>query len=734
MATIDSELQNLNTISNDIRELAEKLDPRAMGLNDLLESVRSSERNDNNIRIALERSFQNESQTTNILRGLNSLMQDSINSQNKILEEIKTLSSNIESAFSSQQFTDNSNMVNSNRSRQKNKKGNVFSNFLKGGAAALGALGMGFLGSTALQGPANAQQAVSSPRSQQSQSSNYRPSTGSDAVTTTSPVTSTGSVSSGGNLQQGALLGGAKMPSNISPEVLKSVNETAKNIGVDPAALSMMIDMESGWDPNATGSGGKYRGMTQIGAETFRDPGAVGGRIAGKSYSDYLSSSPADQIRFYEDWLKHYKFKDKLDKYGIDLSQYSPAVQAAFLQAMQFSPGATSWMKDFAQGNYNNPVTRTHQASALNPAQSGWNPSIASMSQYYGKTLKANPAVYQPAPTQQTTSQPLTSNLEMPQGQTSPIEQTPIESVPAPSSSSSGPAPNVNNIELTPTSPTLAPSATGTMQEFTGSLGELTPDSRDIINRAIKFGKLSGIPEEAIELLKHSRNPEDFKKYFESLSKEEKDKLSEQLTAGKDSPILRNVLENHEDLNKVYGNAINLLSGNNTPTQGEQIQVPTTTNEPVETTDPDTTTPGVESNTEEEPSEIKFESQVPDLPDDIEDRFISPVSRNLSPNVLSPNNMLASVGQQQLQADLVPNLPILNPETIQPAIVIEPEPVPSNEPTESRRADPREVTPADKKPGFSNIKFAELIRDVIPPTIPNHNYGYDPNQNSKTTV
>lgn len=181
-----------------------------------------------------------------------------------------------------------------------------------------------------------------------------------------------------------SLVGGATVPN--SPEVLAALNEVARARGIDPAALAGVINTESNWRTGAVT--GNYRGLSQIGAETFRE---AGGTLAGMSYDQFLRAGPAEQVRAYGAWLDHYKFGEKMERAGVDLSRMSPAQQAAVLQGFQFGPNATSWQRALGSGDASVPTTSTKQASFLGDK------SIETMTGYYERLFASNKPVYDAA-------------------------------------------------------------------------------------------------------------------------------------------------------------------------------------------------------------------------------------------------------------------------------------------------------------------------------------------------
>jgi len=183
----------------------------------------------------------------------------------------------------------------------------------------------------------------------------------------------------------GRLIGGSTIPDKTNKETIDALNSVASRHGLKPEAISMMINLESGW--NKTNKTGSYFGLTQMGPSTFRE--AKNGRLGGLTWDEYKNATSAQQINAYGDWLSHYKFGEKLEKYGINLSSMPANMQAAYLQGMQFAPNADGWKKEFAKGNYNVRTTPTKQARALGST------SIADMASYYDRIQSGSPPQYE---------------------------------------------------------------------------------------------------------------------------------------------------------------------------------------------------------------------------------------------------------------------------------------------------------------------------------------------------
>jgi hypothetical protein len=171
---------------------------------------------------------------------------------------------------------------------------------------------------------------------------------------------------------------GSAFPQGTAPQTQAAITALANRIGVSPAAISGIIKTESNWNTNAASPGkGTYRGLTQIGPDTFKE---AGGKLGGMTYDEFLKASPDKQVEAYGGYLDHYGLSAKAKAAGIDFSKMSPAQQAAHLQAFQFSPAVSDWQG----GDPNKPVTASKQASALGTT------SLADMTKYYENLLKGS--------------------------------------------------------------------------------------------------------------------------------------------------------------------------------------------------------------------------------------------------------------------------------------------------------------------------------------------------------
>jgi hypothetical protein len=192
---------------------------------------------------------------------------------------------------------------------------------------------------------------------------------------------------SGINLQQdGSDAGFASLPnsieSKIDPDSKGALTSVATANGLDPNAIALLINTESGWSTSTRSPGrGTYRGLTQIGEQTFRE---AGGSLGGLTWQQFQSASPAQQINTYGAWLNHYNFGSKVNAAGINLSQLTTAQQAALLQGFQFAPNASGWLNAFGRGDGSVPATTTNQADRLG------NTSINDMAAYYGDLYGSN--------------------------------------------------------------------------------------------------------------------------------------------------------------------------------------------------------------------------------------------------------------------------------------------------------------------------------------------------------
>jgi hypothetical protein len=207
---------------------------------------------------------------------------------------------------------------------------------------------------------------------------NAMPASGAAAVPTAAAPAATGAPAAGahGDVPDTARY----FPKGTDPATMASISALSARLGVSPAAIAGVIKTESNWNPQA--GTGSYHGLTQMGPATFKE---AGGTLNGLTYDQYLKASPDKQVDTYGAWLDHYGFSDKFKGAHIDLAKMTPAQQAAYLQAFQFSPAVSNWIG----GDANAPVTTTHQASALGST------SLADMTKYYENLLsteKGDPA------------------------------------------------------------------------------------------------------------------------------------------------------------------------------------------------------------------------------------------------------------------------------------------------------------------------------------------------------
>ncbi len=173
---------------------------------------------------------------------------------------------------------------------------------------------------------------------------------------------------------------GGGIPKGTDQKVIDAINKVAKKHNLDPAAVSQVIKMESNFNPrNKTGS---YVGMTQIGPDTMREAGW------GISSSQFRRMPANKQIEYYGKWLDHYKFDEKVKKYGVDPSKMSASEQAAMLQAFQFSPNGNRWLRALGKGNIDTRATGSPQAGALGRT------TQRDMRRTFDRRLSSDPAQY----------------------------------------------------------------------------------------------------------------------------------------------------------------------------------------------------------------------------------------------------------------------------------------------------------------------------------------------------
>ncbi len=174
------------------------------------------------------------------------------------------------------------------------------------------------------------------------------------------------------------LVSGATVPATGTAAIVAAINAVAGLHKFDPAAIAGVIHMESVW--KTTCVTGQYIGLTQVGPDFVHH--------LGLDKAGFLALSAPEQIVAYGKWLDYYHFDNQLAAHHIDLTAHPLARQAAFLQAMQFSPNGQNWKNAFAQGDYSVPSTSSPQAHALGDT------SINDMAHYYSEFFTNNPPVY----------------------------------------------------------------------------------------------------------------------------------------------------------------------------------------------------------------------------------------------------------------------------------------------------------------------------------------------------
>lgn len=143
------------------------------------------------------------------------------------------------------------------------------------------------------------------------------------------------------------------MPKQRPDVVTAAIARAAKELGIAPSALRAIVKTESNFDSTAVSPSGNHYGATQIHKNHF----PMGGMTA-----DEFRAAPLDeQIAVYPQWAKSYRMLEKFPNIGT----YQPAVQAAIMQAFQFSPNGSKWQKAFHNQNYDVPVTKSQQAGKL---------------------------------------------------------------------------------------------------------------------------------------------------------------------------------------------------------------------------------------------------------------------------------------------------------------------------------------------------------------------------------
>lgn len=163
------------------------------------------------------------------------------------------------------------------------------------------------------------------------------------------------------------------------PSIRAAIEETAARVGVHPAALAAMVDVESRFNPRA--AHGSYRGATQMGPATFRE---AGGSLGGVDFDTYQTLPLTAQIRMYPEYLAHY---GRLDLVRELVTDQPPNIQAAILQGFQFAPNdpmrpeGRSFVAGLRDGDLLRPTTPHTQARVLGDT------SLAQMADYFAGVL-----------------------------------------------------------------------------------------------------------------------------------------------------------------------------------------------------------------------------------------------------------------------------------------------------------------------------------------------------------
>ena len=122
-----------------------------------------------------------------------------------------------------------------------------------------------------------------------------------------------------------------------SPEVIDAVKAMAARLRTEPAEVAAMIQQETHdnpsalWNPQITPNRYGYRGMTQMGPETFADAASMGRSIGGfPTIEDYQRGTAEQQIAAYADWLNLY-------------TQQNPQGAAAFVNSGALEDCHPAW-------------------------------------------------------------------------------------------------------------------------------------------------------------------------------------------------------------------------------------------------------------------------------------------------------------------------------------------------------------------------------------------------------
>jgi hypothetical protein len=145
-------------------------------------------------------------------------------------------------------------------------------------------------------------------------------------------------------------------PAYRSPEVTAAIETQARRFGIPPEAILAVAGVEgSGWNPQSMTK--SQAGIFQMAPGDFQ---TAGGRLGGLTYDEYRRATPAQQVAAYGDFIA-----SSPNAAYLDYASGDPALTAAILQGIQFSPQSEAWTQRLLGGDTSSRVTPKPQANEL---------------------------------------------------------------------------------------------------------------------------------------------------------------------------------------------------------------------------------------------------------------------------------------------------------------------------------------------------------------------------------
>ena len=145
-------------------------------------------------------------------------------------------------------------------------------------------------------------------------------------------------------------------PAQRNAEVTAAIQAQADRFGIPPEAIAGVGGLETGGTWNPRSLTGSQAGAFQMAPGDFQ---TAGGTLGGLTYDQYRRATVPQQIAAYGDFIASSPSAGYLK--GVQ----DPALAAALLQAIQFSPQDTAWSERMLIGDTASRVTPKPQAPEL---------------------------------------------------------------------------------------------------------------------------------------------------------------------------------------------------------------------------------------------------------------------------------------------------------------------------------------------------------------------------------